>query len=175
MMDAGKTDQQIIATLNQIALSRLPTEEEMQASLDHISSKRDKMTQNNLRVVDQLSQLELSVAKIRDETREQLKEAKINTLPEGIRSDTKQALQKPAEKRSAIEEYLASKLGPMLQVNDAEIQSGLSESNKVEMDALQKKIAKLKEEHKTPDQIRILAIEDICWVILNRNEFLFNH
>ena len=175
MMDAGKTDQQIIATLNQIALSRLPTEEEMQASLDHISSKRDKMTQNNLRVVDQLSQLEVSVAKIRDETREQLKEAKINTLPEGIRSDTKQALQKPAEKRSAIEEYLASRLGPMLQVNDAEIQSGLSESNKVEMDALQKKIAKLKEEHKTPDQIRILAIEDICWVILNRNEFLFNH
>jgi len=35
--------------------------------------------------------------------------------------------------------------------------------------------AKLKDSAMSPENIRLVALEDICWVVLNRNEFLFNH
>jgi hypothetical protein len=43
MIDAGKNDTEIISQLYQRAVCRLPSETELQASLDHLTSKEDRV------------------------------------------------------------------------------------------------------------------------------------
>ena len=43
MIDAGKNDAEIISQLYQRAVCRLPSETELQASLDHLISKEDRV------------------------------------------------------------------------------------------------------------------------------------
>ena len=50
----------------------------------------------------------------------------------------------------------------------------VEEDQKVLTDA-ESSVTKLQASVLSPEDIRIMGIEDICWVLLNRNEFLFNH
>lgn len=175
MIESGNTDEEIITAMNRIALSRSPSDAEMKTGLAHIATKTNELSHANISIEDQLRTIEESIAKIREATRKKLESAKIESLPAGIRDDTKRALISPAEQRSEIEKYLVGKLGPTLQVREEEIDKALNEMNKQEWEALQESMAELKKQLKSMEEIRIIALEDICWVILNRNEFLFNH
>jgi hypothetical protein len=71
----------------------------------------------NLRVVELSRQL----AALRQPYEKKLFEAKLAALPEPIRADTVGAVKTPAAKRSAVQRYLAEKLGPLLTVSPDEV------------------------------------------------------
>ena len=57
--------------------------------------------------------------------------------------------------------------------SEEEITESLTEESKKQLADLEGQIAELNKK-KLPTG-RIVGLEDICWVLLNRNEFLFNH
>ena len=145
----------------------------MQSSLKHIAVKEIEVTAENARLDEELKQSQAAIAVIRANVREKLLRTKLETLPEPLRADTMAALAAPEEKRDAVQKYLVEKLGSLVQVGDEEITSNLSDENKKQLADLEAQIAKLNSK-KLPAG-RIVGLEDICWVLLNRNEFLFNH
>ena len=175
MIDEGKSDEEIIATLHLAAISRPPTESELRASLDHVDAKRKQLDIENSKIEEQIERVTSAISEISLNVREDLLSAKLMQLPEAIRADAKVALETPEEERCAVQAYLVDKLGPLLRVSDEDVTASLSEKMKTKNSDLRAKLAKLASDKKTPAEVRLLALEDVCWVLLNRNEFLFNH
>ena len=96
-------------------------------------------------------------------------------LPEAVRADTKAAVETAADKRNAVQKYLVEKLGPLVNVTAEEVAKGLSDDVKKQIAETQKKMGELAKAKKKPGDNRFIALEDICWALLNTNEFLFNH
>ena len=112
LVAVGQTDEQVITALYLSALSRPPTAEEMQASLQHIAAKQSGVEIENAKIQAELDRL-----------------------------------------RGAMNET----------------------SDKEQLSELETQVVELKKSMSTPTEVRLTGIEDICWVLLNRNEFLFNH
>jgi hypothetical protein len=72
-----------------------------------------------------------------------------------------------------VQKYLVDKLGPSLQMSDQEVEEQLSKETKKSIVNMEDKRAELSK-RKLPVGHQV-GLEDICWVLLNRNEFLFNH
>jgi len=173
LLDAGKSNEDIITALHLAAFSRDPTDIEMQSSIAHIAVKQTEVVAENARIDGEIQQTADSISTLRASVREQLLGVKLEAVPEAIRSDTKVALALPAANRNAVQKYLVEKLGGLVQISDEEVAGKLTEENKKQIADFEAQIAKLKKQ-KLPAG-RIVGLEDICWVLLNRNEFLFNH
>jgi peptidoglycan hydrolase CwlO-like protein len=171
----GKNDEDIIKELYLAALNRYPATEELQASLNHISAKKQEFIEEGPKLQEQLVQLQAQVAQLRSTVRERLRDAKLATLPENIRADVKQAVASAPDGRTEVQRYLVEKLGPLVDVADAEIDAGLNEQEKPALEALQKQVADTQQRIPGPDTYRGVALEDVCWALLNTNEFLFQH
>ena len=101
--------------------------------------------------------------------------ASVAGIPESIRADVKAALDKQAASQNDVEKYLVQKLGPLVAVSDAEVEQGLDEESKKKIADSAAKIAELKKQRLEPGARRFEALEDVCWALLNTNEFLFQH
>ena len=60
-------------------------------------------------------------------------------------------------------------------MSEEEVLQGFSGERKKRLTDVESRIAELNTAMVTPADARVIGLEDICWVLLNRNEFLFNH
>ena len=175
LISSGKSDEEIISALNLAALSRPPTDEEMGAKIQHMASKQEQLEQENVRLK---AEIEVAGQK-RDELtaalREKVFDTRLLTVPEAIRVDVKAALTAAEESRNDVQVYLASKFSSLRDVTDEQLLKELPEADQKQLTETETSFAKLKDSVMSPEDIRLVGLEDICWVLLNRNEFLFNH
>ncbi|MCH7728513.1 MAG: DUF1553 domain-containing protein, partial [Planctomycetes bacterium] len=78
---------------------------------------------------------------------------------------------KPAEFGAHIEQLKKQLEGMPKQKPDEKLDEAATKA----IAELKKKIADLTKQHADPEFLRMQAFEDICWVIINMNEFLFQH
>ncbi|HEY2840568.1 MAG TPA: DUF1553 domain-containing protein, partial [Pirellulales bacterium] len=97
----------------------------------------------------QAAEFKSQIDKLRQPHQERLREAKLATLPEAIRADTKAALATPAEKRSEVQKYLADKFLAALKVSSEEVDAALSAEERERSVALSKQIAELNAKKQT--------------------------
>jgi hypothetical protein len=83
-------------------------------------------------------------------------EAKLQTLPEAIRADTRAALQTPADKRDAVQKYLAAKLEPSLRVRPEDVKAILSPADRASDQQFDKETADLKARRRSWGKIQAL-------------------
>ena len=175
LITASKSDEQIISELHLAAVCRPPTDRELQASLRHIQEKNVQIAARNGEIEVELKELNKQLSATRSSFRTNLFASKLTSIPEQIRDDLRSALALEEDKRNAVQKYLVQKLGPSITVSSEELSKSLDEESKKKVEAAQAKIAALEKERRSPGARRIEALEDICWAILNTNEFLFQH
>ena len=183
LIDLENSNEQIISQLHMAAVCRTPTEKELAASLSHIVTKDEQSAARNKEIEVELAELEKQLPDLRkqlEQTKQTLSksllEAKLQTVPESIRADVQTAVAAEEKSRSEVQKYLFEKLGSMVTLSDKELTEALDkEDTKQAVVAAEKKVADLKKERRTPAERRIEALEDICWALLNTNEFLFQH
>ncbi len=95
----------------------------------------------NAEVDRRLGELRRELTKFRRPCEERLFEAKLNALPQSIRSDTKVALQTPVEKRSVVQKYLAEKFTASLTVKSDEVTANLNPAEKAACARVEAQIA----------------------------------
>ena len=175
LVDSGQSDEQIIASLNFASLSRPPTDDEMDAEIQHMTTKRQQLEDENTRLQAEIEVASQSLEELKTKLREKIYETRLLTVREEIREDVRAALTTAEEARSDVQAYLAEKLGSLRDVTDEQLTSELPEEEQKQLADAESNVTRLKESILSPEDIRIMGIEDICWVLLNRNEFLFNH
>ena len=175
MIAEGSTDEEVITSLHLASIARFPTDQELRASRAHLLEKQELQVLENSRFDRQIEELQSSIDKLLEKSRATLLSAKLEAIPQSIRGDTQTAIAIPAADRTAVQKYLVERLGEMLQINEEEVLAALPEETAHEIAAWRTQASELAAQKKTRKQCRVMAMEDICWVLLNRNEFLFNH
>jgi hypothetical protein len=111
---------------------------------------------HNAEVDRQVAELQKQVAAIRAPFEQKLFDAKLATIPEAVRADTKAALDTPADKRNDVQKYLAEKLGPLLKVMPAEVEQALDDAARQKTSESNKRIAELNGTKRSYDKIQVL-------------------
>ena len=175
LLDQKKPDQEIISELHLAAVNRPPTEKELAATMKHISSKEVQIAQHNTETDAKIAAMNKAIADMRKTFEVKLFDAKLNAIPESLRADAKVALATEEGKRNEIQKYLVAKLGASLSVSADEVTNALDEAAKKMVADSTTQIAELQKQKQAPGSRRIEALEDVCWALLNTNEFLFQH
>jgi hypothetical protein len=175
LVNSGKSDQEIITALNLAGLSRVPTSEEMNAEIQHVASKKTQLEEQNVRLHAEIELAGQSLEGLKNTLRDRVFEIRLLTVPETIRTDVRGAVTTAEEARTDVQSYLVEKLGALRDVTDEQLLKELPAEQQKQLIESEASFAKLKDSVMSPENIRMVALEDICWVVLNRNEFLFNH
>ncbi len=123
--------------------------------LDDASPKEKEAIERHNREIDrQVAERNRKIVAFRQPHEQKLHAAKLAALPQAIRADTEAALATPAEKRSAVQKYLADKLGPSLQVSPEEVTHSLSDAERAEIAGLEQQVAALKAQHQSLNVIQ---------------------
>lgn len=175
LLKAEKSDAEIIADLYLAGVNRKPTEKEVQTSLNHIAAKDAEALQKNAEVDAQIAALNKQIGEIRGAVANKLLDAKLASVPEALRADLKAAVATPEGERNPVQKYLIEKLGAAVAVSADEVAAALDDAQKKALADTQAKITETEKGRLAPGASRIIALEDICWALLNTNEFLFQH
>lgn len=175
LLKDSKPDDEIIRQLHLAAVNRLPTEKEISASMKHIAAKDEQIAKDNAEIQAKVAALRQAIGAQHAAARDKLIDGKLAAVPESLRADLKASLAVEAGKRNEVQKYLVEKLGASVAVSDEEATKSLDEAATKEIAASQAQIVELEKGVRAPGGRRIEALEDICWAILNTNEFLFQH
>lgn len=175
LLDQQKQDQEIITELHLAAVNRPPTEKELAATMNHISSKDEQIAQHNTETDAKVAAMNKAIADMRLTFEVKLFDAKLQAIPESLRADVKTAVAMEEGKRNEVQKYLVAKLGASLSVSTDEVTNALDEAAKKMVADSTTQIAELEKQKQAPGSRRIEALEDVCWALLNTNEFLFQH
>jgi hypothetical protein len=175
LMTGNKPDDQIIGALHLAAVNRPPTDKELAASLKHIASKDEQIAQSNKEIDVKVAGMNKQITDMRNTFKTKLFDGKLAAVNEAIRADLKAAVALEEGKRNEVQKYLVAKLGPSVAVTDEEVTKALDEAAKQVIADAQTQLAELQKQKQKPGDRRIEALEDVCWAILNTNEFLFQH
>ena len=175
MIAASVDDRKIVTQLHLAAVCREPTEKEWRACLAHVSINATEVASANKQIDAEVAAIRQKESALRAGIRAGLLAKKLSAAPEAFRADLAAALKTPKEKRSEVQAYLVGKLGPLVVVTDANVETALTAEQKKSLAADAKRAAELAGSKKTASDSRLIALEDICWALLNTNEFLFNH
>jgi hypothetical protein len=93
-------------------------------------AEKQEIDRKNADIDRQVAELKGQLDEIRQPVRQKLFEAKLATLPEPIRQDTRSAVETPADKRNEVQKYLAEKLGALVAVKPDEVAAALDETQK---------------------------------------------
>jgi hypothetical protein len=112
--------------------------------LDDVSAQeKQAIERHNAEINRQVGELNGQIAALRQPHERRLFTARLATLPEPVRADTEAALATPAEKRTAVQKYLADKLGPLAQVSTEEVTRSLNDAERDRIAALGRQVAAL--------------------------------
>jgi hypothetical protein len=175
MLKDNQPDEEIIKQLHLAAVNRLPTEKEIAASMNHIAAKDVQIARDNVEIKAKVAMLHEGIAATHAVARGKLVDKKLVAIPATLRADLKAALAVDAGKHNEIQKYLVEKLGASVAVSDEEVTKSLDEAATKEIAAAKVQVAELEKGVRSPGGRHIEALEDICWAILNTNEFLFQH
>ncbi|MCH2210684.1 MAG: DUF1549 and DUF1553 domain-containing protein [Fuerstiella sp.] len=175
LVSSGKSDEEIITELNLAALARVPTGEEMAAEIGHVASKKIQLEEENVRLQAEIELTGQTLEELKKTLRDQVFDIRLLTVPEAIRDDVRVAVTTAEQERSPVQIYLVEKLGALREITDEQLLKELPEEQQKQLTESEAGFAKLQDSVMSPENIRLVALEDICWVLLNRNEFLFNH
>jgi hypothetical protein len=117
---------------------------------------RAEIEQHNAEIDRQVGELTQKLDTVRRPYRDKLFEAKLATIPEPIRADTKAAVELPADKRNEIQKYLAGKFEGALKVPPDEIAKTLSETDKATADQISAEVAALSGRRRSFGKIQAL-------------------
>ncbi|MCL6502170.1 MAG: PSD1 and planctomycete cytochrome C domain-containing protein [Pirellulales bacterium] len=104
-------------------------------------AEQAEIERHNREIDARVALLQAEIAAIRGPHEERLRETRLAGLPEPIREDVRTALQTPAAERTAVQQYLADKLGPLLAVGADEVAAALAEQERAAIAALEREIA----------------------------------
>lgn len=97
----------------------------------------------NAEIDKQVGERKTNASAIKKPYEDRLFEAKLATIPEPIRADTKAAVQTEAAKRTEVQKYLAGKFEAALKVSAEETVAALAPADKTTLDRLEQEIATL--------------------------------
>jgi hypothetical protein len=175
LVTAGKDDNEIIGHLYLASVSRQPTERELEATVAHLKNKVAATEQENLKLTQTMVQQREMIAGVRMKVEAALLAEKVKTLPEALRADTEAAIKAADKDRTEVQKYLVQKLGLLVAVTAEQVTAALDEATKKQIADLEVAVGETQKQIKTQAVARIEALEDICWSLLNTNEFLFQH
>jgi hypothetical protein len=116
--------------------------------------EKEALERHNADIDRQVTGLSQQLAAIRQPYQKKLFEAKLAVLPEAIRSDAATAVQVPKEKRSAVQKYLAEKLGPLLTVDPGALAKAVGDSDRERVKSLEQQVAALNAKRRTFGKIQ---------------------
>jgi hypothetical protein len=90
-----------------------------------------------------VAEAQQQIAMIRRGWEVKLRDEKLKVVPEPIRLDVRAALDLPADKRDAVQKYLADKLGPLVKVEPPAIDAALTEAERDSVNQLNARITEL--------------------------------
>ncbi len=175
LVNAQKSDPEVITELHLAAVNRPPTEQELAASMRHILSKDDQIAQQNVEITTQVAAMQQAMAELRKGFETKLFTAKLQSVPEPLRADLQAALATAEAERNEVQKYLVTKLSAAVTVSPDEVTAALDEPAQKMIAETTTQIAELEKQKQAPGARRIEALEDVCWALLNTNEFLFQH
>ena len=123
---------------------------------DVSTAEKQQIDDHNSNVESQLSGLNEKVAGIRRPFEQELLDEKLARVPEAIRADAKRAINTPAEKRSAVQKYLAERFASVLKVDSANIDKALDERSRKNVNSLRQQIDGLQSTRKSYGRIQAL-------------------
>ena len=129
LIAAEADDEQIIAELHLAALSRPPTDNELQSSRAHLAAKDAQAAQRNQELHAEIADLTTVIAEAKGAARQGLLDTKLQAISEVIRGDVREALGAEADQRSEVQRYLVEKFGPQVVVSDEEITVALDDAS----------------------------------------------
>jgi hypothetical protein len=103
--------------------------------------EKEEILSHNAALDRKVAGLNQQLALVRRPYEQRLFEAKLATLPKVLRDDVRAALATPPGKRSAVQKYLADKLGPELHISAEEVAGSLSATHRATVSGLQAQIA----------------------------------
>lgn len=107
-----------------------PTSKPDRSLPDVSPAEQAEIERYNVEVDRELQELKQKLSDVRQPHETRLFDAKLATLPEPLRADTKTAIQTAADKRTEVQKYLAAKLGGSVAVKPEELAAALSEPEK---------------------------------------------
>jgi len=123
---------------------------------DVSTAEKRQIDAHNANVERQVAALKQQITEIRQPVKQKLFDEKLAQLPEPVRADAKLAVNTPEKKRSAIQESLAKKFGPLLKVNPGEIDKTLDAPAKQKINALQQQIGGVQSTKRSYGKIQAL-------------------
>ena len=118
-------------------------------------AERREVEAHNAPIQEEVKRLEGSLEEKARPYREELLEERLGKLPEGVRTDVRQALKTPAEDRSPVQKYLVEKFAGALEIKKGELEERF-EDYKEEVAKIGKAIAEAKKGLKREPRIRAL-------------------
>jgi len=121
---------------------------------DVSAREKKQIDGDNANVDETIAAWNKKVADLRWPFEQRLFEAKLATLPESIRAETKSALKTDEEKRNELQKFLAEKLGPLLKVSSAEVNREVDPKTEKEIAQLERRIPALQRTKKSYGKMR---------------------
>jgi hypothetical protein len=121
---------------------------------DVSDSEKEEIDRHNAEVEKRLEPFKIRLEALLKPTQERLLDEKLSKLPEAVRADLKSALETPEKKRTPVEKYLVTKLGPLVEVKPEEVRSALDEEDQGKVREVEEKMAPLTAELRSYGKIQ---------------------
>ena len=92
--------------------------------------ERAEIDRRNAEIDQQVAELQTAENATRQQVRQRVFDSRLASVPEPIRPDVKQALEVAADKRDAVQKYLAEKFQPTFNISDPDIDAALTEQER---------------------------------------------
>jgi hypothetical protein len=123
---------------------------------DVSGAEQARIERRNTQVDRDVARRKHLLSEIRRPVRERLFEARLQTLPEAIRADTRTAVALPAAKRDAVQKYLAAKFEASLRISPEQVSAALSAEQRKATGRIEQEIRALEGRRRTFGKLQAL-------------------
>jgi mono/diheme cytochrome c family protein len=126
------------------------------ALADVSASEKEEIDRHNAEVEKRLEPFRTELEALLRPYRERLLDEKLSRLPEPVRADIKSALETPEKRRTPVEKYLVTKLGPLVEIKPADVRAALSADDREKAQKVEERMAPLTAELHSYGKIQAL-------------------
>jgi len=123
---------------------------------DVAAAEKDDIDRHNRDIDAKVAECNRQITGLRRPYELRLRDAKLQAVPEAIRTDTRTALDTPLGKRNEIQRYLAEKFEGMLRATPQEVEKAVSSADRNALARIQDRIATLTRDRKSVGKIQAL-------------------